>query len=205
MLKKCIAVLMLLPTLVFAETFEAGKDYAIIPNQSEQSSHEKPQILEFFNYGCPACFRVDAPLEVWIKKKGNTIDFEKIPVAFNKAWENYARAWYIAKNLSMTDKISPILFKAIHVEKKTLDTPAMINLFVRQGADKSVVTSAFEHSLTIDMAVKNGMTQMAGYQISVIPSFVVNQRYRTDAQMAETPERLMKILDYLLTLDPKAK
>lgn len=205
MLKKLIAVLLLLPTVALAEGFQAGKDYVVLPVSQEQSAPKKPEVLEFFNYGCPACFKIDGTLETWIKNKGKNIQFERIPVSFNKSWENYAKAYYIAKNLSMTDKITPLLFKMIHDDKKSLDTAALIELFVNQGADREVVTSAFSYSLTVDVMLKNGMAQMAQNQVTVIPTFVVNQRYKTDTQMATNPERLVQILDYLIALDNPKK
>ena len=48
------------------------------------------------------------------------------------------------------------------------------------------------------MRVSNGMSLMASYQISGVPAFVVNNKYKTDLQMAGSPQRLFEILDYLM-------
>nr|WP_277619290.1 hypothetical protein [Legionella norrlandica] len=39
---------------------------------------------------------------------------------------------------------------------------------------------------------------MAHYQINAVPAFVVNNKYKTDLQMAGSEERLFEILDYLI-------
>jgi thiol:disulfide interchange protein DsbA len=129
---------------------------------------------------------------------GNTIQFERIPVAFKQSWELYAKAYYTAKILALSDKLNPLLFKTVQEEKKPLDSKqAMINFFVAQNVDKEIVTSAFENSATIDVSVQNAMMLVGTYQISGIPAFVVNNKYKTDLQMAGSPERLFEILAYL--------
>ena len=64
--------------------------------------------------------------------------------------------------------------------------------------DKRTSKSAFENSPAIDLRVNNGTNLMANYQISAVPAFVVNSRYKTDLQMAGDQQRLLEILDYLV-------
>ena len=199
MLKKLIALLLLLPIIAWSATFVEGKDYQIIT--SSQVTHNKnktPIIQEFFSYGCPWCYKMEASLDVWLSKMGKNIQFERIPVVFKPSWELYAKAYYAAKILALSDKMNPLLFKTIQDDKKPLDTKqAMIDFFVAQGVDKEIAKSAFENSPTIDMHVQNGMNLMASYQINAVPAFVVNHKYKTDLQMAGSTERLLELLDYL--------
>jgi len=129
---------------------------------------------------------------------GKTIPFERVPVVYKPEWDLYAKAYYTAKALALTEKISPALFKTIQDDKKPLNTKqAMVDFFVSQGVDKEIATSAFENSPSIDMHVSNGMSLMAKYQISAVPAFVINNKFKTDLQMAGGPERLIQLLDYL--------
>lgn len=200
MLRKLCVILLLLPTLVFAETFVEGKDYQIITNPPALDTKTKgPSIVEFFSYGCPWCYKIDAPLNQWISKLGKNVQFDRVPVVFKSNWDLYAKAYFTAKTLALADKMDPILFKAIQDEKNPLDSKqAMIDLFVAQGVDREIAKSAFENSPSIDMRVTNGMGLMAQYQISGVPAFVVNNKYKTDLQMAQGPDRLFQILDYLV-------
>lgn len=94
--------------------------------------------------------------------------------------------------------MTPLLFKAIQEERKPLDSKqSMISFFVAQGVDREIAKSAFENSPTIDMRVQNGMSLMGTYQINAVPAFVVNNKYKTDLQMAGNPERLLELLNYL--------
>ncbi|MFJ1268491.1 thiol:disulfide interchange protein DsbA/DsbL [Legionella lytica] len=197
MLKKLFCFFLLLPTLAFAATFVEGKDYVVVSNPQAVKS-KAPIIEEFFSYGCPWCYKIEAPLHQWISTLGKGVQFERVPVVFKPSWELYAKAYYTAKTLALADKLNPALFKAIQVDRTPLESKqTMINFFVAQGVDREIAKSAFENSPSIDMKVQTGMSLMGAYQISAVPAFVVNQKYKTDLQLAGSPERLMEILNYL--------
>ena len=200
MLRIFVYLFMFLPTMAIAAEFVEGKDYQLVPSaQIVVSTNNTPVVTEFFSYGCPSCYRIEPPLNLWTDKIGKSAKVNKVPVVFKPEWELYAKAYYTAKTLALTEKLSPILFKTIQVDKTPLTThQAMIQFFVTQGVDKEVATSAFENSPTIEMNVKNGMNLMAQYQINAVPAFVLNNKYKTDLQMAGNPERLFQIMDYLL-------
>lgn len=199
MLKKLITFFFLLPTIALATAFVEGKDFQIVANQNSiKNKNNVPVIEEFFSYGCPWCYKIEGPLSEWIGKMGKNVQFERVPVVFKPSWELYAKAYYTAKILALSDKMNPLLFKTIQDDKKPLDSKqAMISFFVAQGIDKEIAKSAFENSPSIDMRVQNGMSLMGAYQINAVPAFVINNKYKTDLQMAGNPERLLEILNYL--------
>ncbi|MFT4058485.1 MAG: thiol:disulfide interchange protein DsbA/DsbL [Legionella sp.] len=200
MLKKLICFFLLLPTMALAATFVEGKDYQIVSNpQSVDIKGKAPLIQEFFSYGCPWCYKIEASLTQWVDKMGKSVQFERIPVVFKPSWELYAKAYYTGKTLAMNEKLTPLLFKTIQVDRNLLESKqSMINFFVTQGVDREVAKSAFENSPSIDMKVQTGMALMSTYQINAVPAFVVNNKYKTDLQLAGNPERLLQILDYLV-------
>lgn len=198
MLKKLLCIVFLLPSLVFATDFVEGKDYVAV-NAASIDQTKGPLITEFFSYGCPWCYKLENPLTQWSLTLSKTATIDRVPVVYKPDWDLYAKAYYTAKTLAMLDKLNPILFSAIQKNNNSLNTPqAMVNFFVSQGVDKEIAQSAFENSPTIDMRVKNGMQLMAQYQISAVPAFVINNKYKTDLQMAGSPERLFEIMNYLL-------
>jgi thiol:disulfide interchange protein DsbA len=200
MLKKLIYLFLLIPNIVLAASFVEGKDYYVLSNPPPINHKIKGKLIqEFFSYGCPWCYKIETPLEEWVNKKGQIIQFERIPVVFKPSWELYAKAYYTAKTLALSNKLNPLLFKAVQVERKPLESKqSMINFFVTQGVDKEIAKNAFENSPTIEMNVQTGMALMSTYQINAIPAFVVNNKYKTDLQLAGSPERLLELLDYLV-------
>jgi len=199
MIKRLLAVLLLLPTLVFADTFVAGKDYEVISSTDAASTGKMP-VTEFFSFGCPWCFKLEPTLDAWVKKHQDKVTFSRMPVVFHPEWTYYAKAFYAAQLLGIGDKMNPLLFKAIQTDKKPLNSDqSMIDFFVAQGVDKATAESAFTHSTTIDMKIAEGSALMAAYHINAVPAIVINKRYKTDLQMAQGEERFFKILDYLIT------
>ncbi len=129
-MKKLLGVFLLFfPLFVFAATqtheeFTAGRDYLVLPaSASTQALNPKSKVgvVEFFSYGCPACFHLNPALEKWIKDKPSGVDFHRIPVVFESDWHLYARTYYTAKTLGISDKVSPEVFDAL--QKDHLDLP----------------------------------------------------------------------------------
>lgn len=204
---KCVKSFLFLAGLfvslaAYAETFVAGTDYQIVSEKPLAPAGKVP-VTEFFSYGCPWCYRLDTPLNLWVKAHAHQISFSRVPVVFHKEWETYAKAFYTLEQLHLESQLSPALFKAI-AEKPQAYTQndTMIALLTAHGVDKATVSSAFAHSLTIDMALKAGNQAMAGYYINTVPAVVVNGRYKTDLQMAKNQTRLFEILDFLITQKP---
>lgn len=201
-LKPLVLILLLLfPFMARAEAFVAGKDYEIM-NNSTPSTTQAPKVTvtEFFSYGCPWCLRIEPRLTAWVKQQGNSIQFSRVPVVFHKDWVYYAKAYYTAQHLGLDAKLSPLLFKTIQSKSgPTMNSnQAMIDFFTAQGVDPTLAKSAFENSTTIDMKVNQGTTLMSRYQVSGVPAVIVNDQYKTDLQMAKSPERFFKILDFLV-------
>ena len=199
MLRRLFLLMMFLPMLSFADSFVAGKDYEVL-NTGKDSTKGKPvSVLEFFSYGCPHCYRIEPALNRWAKLHQKQISLKRVPVVFNKEWIYYAKAFYAADLLKRSDTLTPILFKAIQTDKRTLTSnQAMIDFFIAQGVDKDLAASAFNNSTTVDMNVNEGNVLMGRMHINAVPAIVVNHQFKTDLKMAGSEERLFKILDHLL-------
>jgi len=201
MLKFIASVLLFFTSLMcFGADFIAGKDYEVIKNGDPINGKKSAaSVVEFFSFGCHWCYQLEPALGKWVSQQGNKINFEKIPVIFNKDWESYAKAYYTAHALSINTKLNPALFKAIIEEKQALNSnQSMIDFFVKNGVDLATAQSAFNHSPSIDLDIAASQRLMTQYHISAVPAFIVRNQYKTDLQMAKTEKRLFAILDFLL-------
>jgi thiol:disulfide interchange protein DsbA len=193
-------MLFCVPLMSFGADFVAGKDYEILKQVAQVehvSSHTS--VTEFFSFGCPWCYRLEPALNQWVEQHKNTVNFQKVPVIFNKDWEYYAKAYYAAQALSLSSTMNSALFKAILQDKHVLNSDkAMIDFFIQQGVDSTTAKSAFGYSTSIEMSVKAGQELMGRYQINAVPAVVVNNQFKTDLQMAKTEERMLAILDFLV-------
>lgn len=184
-----------------AEIIE-GQDYELIKKTDLVTSTDnpKPLVMEFFSYGCPWCARLEGPISTWAEKKGQAINFKKVPVVFNASWANYARAYYIVQSLSLDKSVHEALFRAIIVDKQPMNTAqSMVAFFKKYGVEPSAVENAFAHEPSMEMKLRVDEEMMSAYQINAIPTIVVNGMYKTNLQMAKTEAHLFEVLDYLVT------
>jgi thiol:disulfide interchange protein DsbA len=197
---------------VYADKFVAGKDYSVLSAQTISKLNVTPapkgkiSVIEFFNYGCPACAYAEPEVEKWLKTKPDDVDFQRMPVAFEQGWDTYAKAYYIAKHLGIEAKITPVLFVAIHGKNDRQyhdlsSTDAMINFFVQQGVKKSVAENAFSSAsaATLDLQIKQNLQTMQAYQVFGTPTFVVANKYTVGLQQAKSTARFVEILRYLIS------
>lgn len=197
-----IALLLLLPMTLFADNFVEGKDYQRINKTHLVPNADGQTVTEFFSYGCPWCYKLEAPLEAWKKTLSTTVTFSRVPVVFEPGWDMYAKAYYTAKTLNILDKVTPALFEAIQEKRQSLKTASqMITFFVSQGVKENIAKSAFTTSPAIDAQVKQGMQLMQAFAINAVPTLIINNTYRVDLPMAQGDlTRFFQIADYLLTL-----
>ncbi|MCC5792735.1 MAG: thiol:disulfide interchange protein DsbA/DsbL [Legionellaceae bacterium] len=190
----------LLSHSLHASPFVAGKDYQILKANQTTPTVEKPvSVLEFFSYGCPWCYKLNAPLEQWAKTHQKQVRLERVPVVFHAEWRLYAKAYYAAQLLGIEPEMTPALFRAIQDKKEKLDSAdSMSAFFIKQGVDEATARSAFSHSPTLELQLKAGLQTMGQYHIQAVPAVVIGQRYKTDLQMAGSVERFFEILDMLL-------
>ena len=163
MLKYVFSVMLLLISLTsFAENFVAGKDYEMIKDADKLDSvNGAISVTEFFSYGCPWCYRLEPALNNWVSKQGTNIYFKKIPVVFNKDWEYYAHAYYVANALALNSTLNASLFKAILHEKQPLNSKqGMVDFFTKNGVDLATAQSAFNHSPSIELQTAAGIAMM---------------------------------------------
>lgn len=188
--------LLFMPLYAGAAIIE-GEDYQVLAVKPAGSA--SVPVREFFSFGCPACYRLEPTLQQWVKAQGPKIRFVRTPVIFRPAWEVYARAWYASDTLGLSQSLTPKLFAAVQDEKHPIENNAqMIAFFIENGVQKDVAESAFTHSTAIDMALRQSMARMSAAHINAVPAIVVGNRYKTDLQMAKSPERLLEVLDYLV-------
>lgn len=216
LLSKMLWVILLLPVVVFAADanapITAGKEYQIIPPAAANAPgvtappKGKIQVLEFFSYGCPWCFKFEPFLEAWLAQKPADVAFDRVPVVFEQNWDVYARAYYTAKDLGVVDKITPAIFNAIQMQGADLSNAATLSqFFVTQGVAAKDFDSAYNFSPGIDAQLMRSDNLMRAYGIVEIPTLVIDGKYRTSVRMTGGDnKRLLQVVDYLIAQERNA-
>ncbi|GAB4393349.1 MAG: thiol:disulfide interchange protein DsbA/DsbL [Gammaproteobacteria bacterium] len=192
----------LLPISWAKSNFEAGKDYQVISINSpaNKAPSNNIAVLEFFSFGCPACYFLEADLEKWEQSLSQQVTFKRVPVIFHPGWEVYAKTYYILDGLGKSEAIAPKLFAAIHQERKALESEQAMADFLKQfSIQPEIFSKAYNHSLAIDSQLAQAKRLLNTYQVYQVPTLVIAGRYKTDLSMAQgNAQRMLEIANFLI-------
>ncbi|MGB0496096.1 MAG: thiol:disulfide interchange protein DsbA/DsbL [Kangiellaceae bacterium] len=169
-----------------------GEDY----EQVSPKGTKKPEVLEFFNYACPACYRLEGLVEKF-KKNNPDVKITPVPVELRPAWEIYVRAYYLGKLLKVLDKSHPAVFHRLHVEKKPITSDSELKaFFVSLGVEPEKYDKA-NKSFALNASTRKAKQQARKFRISGTPVFVANRQYKLNNQALGTAEMIEHALDKL--------
>lgn len=191
------AALLLAPMAVFAADYQEGVHYTVI---NDGPATAKPEITEFFSFYCPHCYnfaKTVVPKIIADKPDG---------VAFNQAHVDFigkdmgvemSRAFAVAHQLNVDDKIDNALFSAIHDKKQNFTNRDDIRaLFIANGVDGKTFDAAAESFMVkAQMAKMKRDTENA--KLTGVPALVVNGKYRVETGSIKSYDELLDIAFFL--------
>jgi len=174
-------------------------------NPQPTSSGDKIEVIEFFWYGCPHCFSLEPYLEKWLQHKPDDVVFRRIPAILGSNWIHYAKVYYAADKLGVVDRLHTPLFNAIHQQRIPLDDATKLGDFLESlGIDKDKFFAAYQ-SEEISNDIKNAYIMGQDYELTGVPTIIVNGKYRTSASQAGSNEKLIQVMDELIQMERDGK
>lgn len=181
-----------------SQQYEAGKHYIVLDQPVRTSNPAKVEVVEVFSYHCGGCFSFEPLLQAWKKQQAEDVAVVQTHAIWNPQMENLARAFYTIKALKIEDKAHTAIFNAIHLEKKTLNTPDQWTDFIAGYAkDKESVVKTF-NSFGVTSQIKQADARARGYGISSTPEMVVNGKYRITSSKLANHAEMLKVVDFLV-------
>ena len=180
-----------------------GKDFLRVA-QPVPVSGDKTEVVEFFGYWCPHCNAFEPALEAWVKKLPATVNFRRMPVAFNAAQEPAQRLYFAIEALGLVDTLHRKVFAAMHVERKRLDKDTEIADFAKaNGVDPAKLLDAMK---SFSVATKMRQSRQLGeaYRIEGVPTLGIHGRFMTSPSIAGSQERALATADVLIAQARKA-
>lgn len=165
----------------------------------KQSRKRKPRVAEFFSLGCPHCWHLEPLLHHWLVKQGEGIEFQRIPVQWNKRFKTLAQLYYSLHNMGVAEKYAPEVFQFLHERGKPLWNKAQIDGFVEK--ELKLPVEDFNHawdSAAVTQLMTESATVTRAYQISGVPALVINERYLVTIGLAGNFEEMLTIAAFLL-------
>ncbi len=194
------SVFLVLGAVNFAvgQPWEEGEHYDIVSPVLRTSNPEKIEVMEFFWFGCGHCYTFEPLLAVWKKTLADDVVFKGSPAIWNSTMEIHAKVFYTAEVLGISEKINPVIFRAINQDRRTLTAESDIaTLFESSGVLRSDFFDAF-NSFGVGSQVRQASSRARSAKITGTPEIVINGKYRITTRKAGNQTNMLKIADYLI-------
>ncbi len=172
-------------------------DYLVIDPQPV-SVRTGIEVIDFFWYGCPHCNNLQPPLERWIGRQPPDVTVRRIPAILRDTWAPHARIYYTLEALGEVARLHQRVYDSYHIEKLAMSRPeVMTEWAVRHGISSDRWDEAY-NSVAVQRKIEEAARLTRAYKVSGTPSLVVQGRYLTSGNMAESLEGLVTTLDRLV-------
>jgi len=179
-------------------SFVAGEHYIVLDNPVPTRDASKVEVVEMFSYGCPHCYEFEPLIKTWSKQQASDVDFWFFPAVWNKPMELYARAFYTARELNVSEKIHDPLFNAVVVEHRSIrNVSDMADFFSEYGVDRKTFNKTF-NSTTVEQQAKLAEARVRSYKPIGAPEIVVNGKYRIDRMRAGGLAEMLTVAEFLI-------
>ncbi len=155
-----------------------GAEYHRLQNAQPTDTGKKVEVLEFFWYNCPHCFAFEPSLTEWVKKRGDSIVFRRVPVGFRESFVPQQKLYYTLEAMNRMD-VHKQVFDAIHGARQKLDKEdAIIDFIEKHGVDRKKFLEIYS-SFSVQSKVNRVRQLQETYRIDGVPTVVIDGQYIT--------------------------
>jgi protein dithiol oxidoreductase (disulfide-forming) len=192
---------------LYAQDFEVGVHYELLPIPVATVDPSKIEVVEVFSYGCPHCFDFDSTIESWRAKQPADVAFRRVPAMFRAEWEILAQAFYAAEVLGVTDKVHKPIFEAIHLQGLNPGDPAVLaKVFEDSAGVNGEQFLKVLNSFGVRSKVQQADAQGRMYRLPGVPTLIVNGKYQVNgSRLTGTNIDLLEVVDYLVAKERAAR
>ncbi len=186
-----------------AQDFEEDLHYfSVIPEQPGAEG-DRIQVIEFFWYACPHCYRLEPALDQWLKEKPEKVQFDRIPAMFSRPdVVLQAKTYYALRLMGVADALHEKLFTAIHEDGRPLKTQDEMEAFLKeQGVDIDAYRKAMK-SFAVQTQARRAAVLAERFDVRGVPAIVVDGKYRVGGMEGEL---MMQVTDFLIDKVAKQK
>lgn len=174
-----------------------GEVEAILEKGAPNDIH----VILFFSYGCYGCSYFNGSWQKFAHEKHQGVMTMEVPITWNRAWRQLAKAYYTTKNLAPKKDFSELLFESVQKHHKNIANPSILaGVLAKAGMQKEEVVSTFE-SFHVEHEVGNANTIATLFGIRVSPSVVVigpHKIYRSSLGEVGTAGKFLKVIKHLI-------
>ncbi|SDA59499.1 thiol:disulfide interchange protein DsbA [Pseudomonas sp. NFACC15-1] len=178
--------------------------YVELTNPVAVAEPGKIEVVELFWYGCPHCYAFEPVINPWVDKLPSDVNFVRIPAMFGGPWDAHGQMFLTLEAMGVEHKVHAAIFNAIQKEgKKLTKKEDMADFLATQGVDKEKFLATFD-SFAIQGQIKKARDLAKKYEITGVPTMIVNGKYRFDIGSAGGANEALQLADQLIAKERAA-
>ena len=179
--------------------------YAVLSPAQPTDGSGKIEVVEFFWYGCPHCYSLEADVNAWLKKAPKDVVFKRVPAAPNPQWEQSAALYYTLEAMGVLVQYHSRVFDAFHKENKNLGNKRIREEWLKANGIDVAKYNEVEKSFSVATRLQRARQMTAAYKVDGVPRIFVNGKYYTAAEFAGSNSRIFAVVDQLIDMARKEK
>jgi len=185
--------------------FKEGTNFVrMTPTQPTVGGADKIEVAEIFWYGCAHCYDFEAFINRWKADIPPNVRFVRIPAIWNPLVRMHAQLYYTEEVLEKNGKIAdPETFRAaVFAEyhrrgNRLASVESIAELFAKHDVSADDFNNTW-NSFEVSQKMRVAQDLARRYNISSVPTVVVNGKYRTGAAEAGGYPKLLELIDELI-------
>ena len=198
----CIAA-----TLAFAALgawAQAGLPWVKQDSPQPTEGNGKIEVIEFFWYGCPHCYRLEPSLNAWLKTKPADVVFKRVHALPGSTWMAHAKIFYTLETMGLEEKLHDKVFEAIHKDNKNLASQKVLDEFLANNGVDPTKYHEVEKSFSVDSKLKRANQMTVAYKVDGVPRIIVDGKLATGPAEAGGEDKMMEAVDQMIAAERKA-
>ncbi|TEW54116.1 thiol:disulfide interchange protein DsbA/DsbL [Psychromonas sp. RZ22] len=197
-MKKVFALfigLFLLSLNVNAADFKEGTHYEVV----SQTATEKPEVLEFFSFYCPHCFKFEPLMKTLQQELPANVNIKKNHVNFigGSMGPQITQAYAAAEVLNVKEKFTSIVFDEIHTQRKTINGEKdILAMFVKAGVEEKQAKAALA-SFPVNGLASQMKRNTENFKIRGVPTLIVNGKYKVNTGSVKSTKEFIELVRFL--------
>lgn len=159
-------------------------------------------VIEFFSFACPHCNRFEPYVHQWVSdKKAEDVQFVRVAVAWSDYYKALAKLYYVMEALNLGIDKQGVVFNAIHKAGQTLQSAGEMQQLLQAMGVPAEQFRSYWVKEDIEQLIEDGTKLESLYQISGVPTIIVNGQYVVKPALVGGEEKVFDLVEYLLAKD----
>jgi thiol:disulfide interchange protein DsbA len=183
MLLRALLSLAFAGVCALASAQSEGRQYLRLAHPPRVTSAGEIEVIEFFAYSCPHCYRLDPTLRKWINANARRVKFRRVHVE-TKAFELHQRFFSAMQVMHVNEDSYFKVFQAFHEKGNLLRSERGLQMMWKElGLPPEELRPTLD-SKEVDQEVEKAKQAQANFGVTKWPALVVGGTFLTNPELA---------------------